>query len=167
MSGELDKTRIPTYRLEFVTDETEPSLKTISERSGFPLKVLKEIAQEEDWEGQKRAFKSHQISEVQEKTKAVKVKASLESLKRGEQLQSKIFDALLEDIENGNYRPTISDFNRITDTIENIGKETISNIGMIGNNNKIINIKIEKPIEDMSLEELVEIQGKISVEDSQ
>lgn len=167
MSGELDKTRIPTYKLEFVTDETEPSLKTISEKSGFPIKILREIALEEDWEGQKRAFKSHQISEVQEKTKAVKVKASLNSLNRGQELQEKIYSALIEDIENGNYRPTIADFNRITDTIESVGKETTNNIGMIGNNNKIINIKIEKPIEDMSLEELVEIQGKISVEDSQ
>lgn len=158
----LNESLINKLRVEYVTSDTDVKISDLALNSGVPETVLKDISVKSEWESQRKAFRQQQLTEILERTAHLQANANKQTIEKGTILQEKIFNCLLDDIEQGNFHPTISDFNRISQTISEIGKESTNNIGILGNNNKIVNIKIEKPLEECSIEELVEIQSEIN-----
>lgn len=150
---------IQKLKLEYVTTET--SLEKIALNSGFNLRMLESVAIEEQWELQKKAYNTQIMNEFENKIQEAKVKATMNTILRASKLQKMTFDAIEEDIKNGKYKPTISEFTRLSETIESIGKKDVKNIGIIGDNNKVLNITLQKPLEEMSLEELNDVQRRI------
>ena len=158
VENQLEKD-IQKLKLEYVTVGT--SLEDIAMNTGFNLRMLESVAIEEQWDLQRKAYKTQIQNEFEQKIQEAKTKATMNTILRASTLQKLTFDAIEADIKNGTYKPTISEFNRLSETIESIGKKDSKGIGIVGDNNKILNITFEKPFEEMSLEELNDAQRRI------
>lgn len=150
--------------LEYVTSERQPSLDTMARNLNLPPQILKELARSGDWENERKAYHTAQTQELLEQTNRNRAKANFNTMLKGVQLQGKVLEKVLSDIETGAYHPTIGEFIKLSEIIDSVGKEKGSNVGFVGNNNKVVNISLSKPLSECSLEELEEIQSSVQGE---
>lgn len=150
--------------LEYVTSERQPNLDTMARNLNLPPQLLRELAKQGDWENERKAYHTAQTQEVLEQTSRNRAKANFNTLLKSVQLQGKVLDKVMTDIETGAYHPTIGEFIKLSETIDAVGKDKGSSVGFVGNNNKVVNISLSKPLNECSLEELVEIQQNVKGE---
>jgi hypothetical protein len=151
--------RASKIRTEFVTSDQKQDIRKLCENYGAPIGTIEEIAKREKWVQERDAYQAGIMTDVRKQIEVLRTKAEMNTLSRSVVLQKKLFDKMLADIDSGLYHPTMKDFVEISKIISKTGDET--NVGVVGNNNKVLNITMTKPLEEMSFEEIVKMEQTI------
>lgn len=153
--------KVKEIKTEFITSDAKKSLIDLCKNYNAPLSIVDDIAKKESWETEREVYHSTVINNIKKQIVNTRVKAELNTLARGMVLQKKIYDKILTDIDTGLYSPTVKDFTEIT-KVMNGAKESDNVVNF--NNNKILKISVTKPVEEMTYEEIIDLETKIREE---
>jgi uncharacterized protein YqfB (UPF0267 family) len=154
--------KIRKAKMEYVSSENNISAKDLADSYVIPVSALSEVMKAEKWDSERDAFRQEFQNDVRRKTEVLKTKSSLNTLSQAVSLQNTIFKKVKEDIEAGRYIPTIKDFTEIAKITSPQNK---NDGGNVNSNNKIINISVKKPVEEMTYEEILEVESQLDREE--
>ncbi len=163
MANEIELTpslnlKLRKAKMEYISSENNISTEDIAENYALPISALKEIMKKEKWDNERETYRQESLNDVRRKKENLQTKATLNTLSQAVSLQNTIFKKVKEDIEAGRYIPTIKDFTEIAKITSPVQK---GETGNVNSNNKIIHINVEKPVEEMTYEEILAVESEL------
>jgi len=168
MANEIELTpslnlKLRKAKTEYVSSENNISAEDMAENYALPISALKEIMKKEKWENERETYRQELLNDVRRKKDNLQTKATLNTLSQAVSLQNTIFKKVKEDIDAGRYIPTIKDFTEIAKITSPVQK---GETGNINSNNKIIHINVDKPVEEMTYEEILAVESELDRKES-
>lgn len=153
--------KVKLARVEYVSAEGKVELDKLADAYNIPISVLDLVHKTEKWDNEKETYRVSLLNDVRKRKEVLQAKAELNTLSQAVSLQGDIFKKIQADIRENKYIPTVKDFTEISKITLNLQKQETQNVN---SNNKILNITLPKPVEEMSYDEIVELESTIAEE---
>ncbi len=152
---------IPSYlqlRTLYVSAETKPDIRKLAEEYGESPSAVQELCSAERWELLRKQNIQDTSDELRKQITLIKIKAEANTVSRASNLQKRIYEKMMKDMDDGLYVPSVRDFKDISSVLGNSGGQGAE---VNFQNNKVLNITISKPVDEMTFEEIENLEKEI------
>ena len=150
---EISEYNIAQARTSFIISPTKPSYRDLAKSYGVSKSALQSISVQEDWEAQRIEYQNQVITKAQNSFKAKVAKERAKKLKKINTIFEKGADKLIEQLDSKQYRITVRDLNTLARLSEFLAGEVESRKGHT--------FKLDKPLSEYTVEELLAMQNRI------
>ena len=149
--------------LEYASKPDERTFDKMCRELGFVnIEMIRSIAIDDDWETERKKYIEKRLNEMNLESNFAQKKNQLEISALSMSLFKVSYNRLIHMINDGDYTPTIREVTDLMNAIQknDLGKSSVENVNHF-NNSKTLNVVFEKPIEQMTIEEIEASQKAI------
>lgn len=150
---EVSETTIYTLRTAFIVSQNKPSFRQLEEQYHVSKSTIADIASKEDWELQRSKYQNGILGTAQKKVMAEIAKKRQEKVKKLEKIFDKGADRIIELLDKKEYKINIKELDTVARLIEFEQGNADSRVDHV--------LKLKKPLNEYSLDELIEMHQKV------